>query len=139
MTTIGKVLLGTGLAILLTTTLTAAPARADDPVLHRVKYTVSAANPIRADIYYLDNEPEAFFRWSHNPYEYSPNIQANVGPGTPWIFELMLANPDEYAWVSASSGLSGATPQFHCDLTVDGVVVASKDGPKGVLCSIRHW
>ncbi|WP_141249110.1 hypothetical protein [Mycobacterium avium] len=104
-----------------------------------MRYTITAANPIKADIYYLDNEPEAFFRWSHNPYQYSPNIKADVGPGKPWVFELMLTNPDQYAWASASSWPSGAAPQFHCDLAVDGVVVVSKDGPKGVLCSIRQW
>ncbi len=131
--------IGTTLTLLLAATSLAATARADDPPMHRVKYSVTAANPIRADIYYLDNEPPHFAAWSHNPYEWSPNIQADVGPGKPWVFELMLANPDQYAWVSASSGLSSAKPQFHCDLTVDGIVVASKDGPKGVLCSIRHW
>ncbi|MGH3970142.1 MAG: hypothetical protein ACRDTV_18995 [Mycobacterium sp.] len=126
-------------AVLLAVTSFAAPARADDPPLHRVKYAVSATNPIHADIYYLDNEPPHFAAWSHNPYEWSPNIKADVGPGKPWVFELMLADPDQYAWVSASSGLSAAAPQFHCDLSVDGVVVVSKDGPRGVLCSIRHW
>jgi hypothetical protein len=141
MKAVGRSLLGTAMAILVTATSLAAPSRADDPppLLHRVKYTVSAANPTRADIYYLDNEPPHFAAWSHDPYEWSPNIKANVGPGTPWVFELMLANPDQYAWVTASSGLSGATPGFHCDLTVDGVVVVSKDGPKGVLCSLRNW
>ncbi|MGH3633840.1 hypothetical protein [Mycobacterium sp.] len=137
MTSIGRAL--TVSTVLLAATIFAAPAGADDPPMHRVKYTVTAANPIRADIYYLDNEPPHFAAYSHNPYEWVPNIQADVGPGKPWVFELMLANPDQYAWVSASSGLSGATPQFHCDLTVDGVAVVSKDGPKGVLCSIRHW
>ncbi|BBZ12214.1 hypothetical protein [Mycobacterium branderi] len=138
MTTIGRALAVS--AALVAATSVAAPAGADDdPVMHRVRYTVTAASPTRADIYYLDNEPPHFAAWSHNPYEWSPNIKADVGPGKPWVFELMLANPDQWAWVTASSGLSGATPQFHCDLAVDGVVVASKDGPKGVLCSIRHW
>ena len=132
--------IGSALAVLLAATSFAAAARADDdPPMHRVKYTVSTANPAHADIYYLDNEPPHFAAWSHNPYEWSPNIKADVGPGKPWIFELMLANPDQYAWVTASSGLSGAAPQFHCELSVDGAVVVSKDGPKGVLCSIRHW
>lgn len=138
MTAIGRAL--AVLAVLVAATGFGAPAAADDdPVMHRVRYTVTAASPTRADIYYLDNEPPHFAAWSHNPYEWSPNIKADVGPGKPWVFELMLANPDQWAWVTASSGLSGATPQFHCDLAVDGVVVASKDGPKGVLCSIRHW
>ena len=137
--TTSKTTLGATLAMVVAATSFAAPSGADDPPLHRVKYSVSTASPYRADIYYLDNEPPHFAAWSHDPYEWSPNIKADVGPGKPWVFELMLADPDQYAWVSASSGLSGATPQFHCDLSVDGVVVASKDGPKGVLCSIRHW
>jgi hypothetical protein len=28
---------------------------------------------------------------------------------------------------------------FHCALVVDGVVVKSNDGAKGVLCSLRNW
>ena len=32
-------------------------ALADDPVMHHVKYTVTAQNPIYAAIYYLDHEP----------------------------------------------------------------------------------
>jgi hypothetical protein len=137
--TTSKTVLAAALAMLMAAPSVVAPARADDPPLHRVKYSVSAASPYRADIYYLDNQPPHFAAWSHDPYEWSPNIKADVGPGKPWVFELMLADPDQYAWVSASSGLSGAAPQFHCELSVDGVVMASKDGPKGVLCSIRQW
>ncbi|ELP47485.1 hypothetical protein D522_04833 [Mycobacterium avium subsp. paratuberculosis S5] len=44
-----------------------------------------------------------------------------------------------YAMVVASTGTEPGTPGLHCDLTVDGAVVVSKDGPKGVLCSIRPW
>jgi hypothetical protein len=117
-----------------------ATAHADDPPpAHRVKYTVTAADPAHADIYYLDNEPPHFAAWSHNPFEWTPNVKADVGPGKPWVFELMLANPEQWAMVSASNGLSPAHPNFHCELAVDGVVVVSKDGPKGALCSLRNW
>jgi hypothetical protein len=146
MTTLGKPVLGGVLAMLLatgSTTLTAALSRADDPppapVMHHVKYTVTAANPIYTDIYYLDHEPAIFSDYSHNPYQFTPNVQADIAPGHPWSYDLDLANPDVYAMVSASTGTEPGEPQLHCDLTVDGVVVASKDGPKGVLCSIRHW
>ncbi|MGH9205314.1 MAG: hypothetical protein ACRD1G_01935 [Acidimicrobiales bacterium] len=128
------VLLATG-----STLLTAAPSRADDPAPHHVRYTVSAANPIYADIYYLDQEPPIFSDYSHNPYQFTPNVKVDLTPGKPWTYELDLANPDQYAMVSASTGVEPGTPQFHCDLTVDGVVVASNDGPKGVLCSLRYW
>ncbi|MCV7125462.1 hypothetical protein [Mycobacterium lacus] len=107
--------------------------------MHHVTYTVTAQNPIYADIYYIDHEPAIFADYSHNPYSFTPNIQADIAPGKPWSFELELANPDQWAMVSASSGTEPGTPQFHCDLSVDGTVVVSKDGPKGVLCSLRHW
>jgi hypothetical protein len=129
----GSVLLATAAA-----TLTAAPARADD-ALHSVRYTVTADQPIYADIYYLDTEPPNFGVYSHNPFQFEPNVQADVGPGKPWTYNLMLANPDQWAWVTASVGTEPGTPNFHCQLTVDGVVVATKDGPKGVLCSLRSW
>ena len=41
--------------------------------------------------------------------------------------------------VTATSGQGSATPNIHCVLAVDGVVVATDQGPKGALCSIRNW
>lgn len=116
-----------------------AASRADDPVMHHVKYTITVANPIYADIYYLDQEPPIFSDYSHNPYQFVPNVQADIGPGRPWVYELDLANPGQWAMVSVSTGGEPGAPQFHCEVAVDGVVVASKDGPKGALCSIRPW
>jgi hypothetical protein len=141
-TTIGKSALGMVFAMLSATgytTLSAAPARADDPVMHHVRYTVSAASPIYADIYYLDQQPPVFSDYSHDPYRFTPNVQADIAPGHPWSAEVLLSNPDQYAMVSVSVGTEPGTPQFHCDLAVDGVVVVSKDGAKGVLCSLRNW
>lgn len=125
-------------AVLLAAAVTAAPCRADD-VLHHVKYTVTAANPIYADIYYLDQEPGNFADYSHNPYQFVPNVQADIGPGRPWTYEVTLTDPANWALVTASTGTEPITPNFHCELAVDGVVVATKDGPKGVLCSLRTW
>jgi hypothetical protein len=141
MTTTGKG--GVALAVLSAvtcTSLVAAPARADDPVLHEVKYVVTAASPIYADIYYLDQDPQKFSDYSHNPYQFTPNVQADIGPGHPWVSPpVMLTNPDQYAMVSVSTGTEPGTPNFHCALIVDGVVKASKDGAKGALCSLRLW
>jgi hypothetical protein len=141
-TNIGKSALGAVLAMLSATgytTFTAAPSQANDPVMHHVRYTVTAARPIYADIYYLDQQPPVFSDYSHDPYRFTPNVQADIAPGHPWRSEVLLSNPDQYAMVSASVGTEPGTPQFHCDLAVDGVVVASQDGPKGVLCSLRQW
>jgi hypothetical protein len=143
MTTIGKATMGLALAMLCAVgngTLVAAPARADDPALHEVKYVITAASPIWADIYYLDQDPIKFSDYSHNPYQYTPNVQADIAPGHPWVSPpVMLSNPDQYAMVSVSTGTEPGTPNFHCALIVDGVVRASKDGPKGALCSLRNW
>jgi hypothetical protein len=118
--------------------VTAAPARADD-VMHSVRYTVTADNPIYADINYLDTEPPNFGVYSHNPYQFMPNVQADICPGKAWTYDLTLRDPSQWALVTASTGTEPGTPNFHCKLTVDGAVVATNDGPKGVLCSLRSW
>ena len=140
MTTVGK---GTmSLAVLSAisyTTLVATPARAD-PVMHEVKYVVTAASPIYADIYYLDQDPGKFSNYSHDPYQFTPNIQADIAPGHPWVSPpVMLTDPATYAMVVVSTGTEPGTPMFHCALVVDGKVVKSNDGPKGTLCSLRNW
>ena len=116
-----------------------ATSHADDPVLHHVRYTVTAKNPFYADIYYRDTDPPNFADYSHDPFVFSPMIEADVGPKTPWILDAMLADPYQWAMVTASTGLSPAAPMFHCELAVDGVVVVTNDGPKGALCSQRVW
>jgi hypothetical protein len=143
MTTIGKATLGVALAALSAAgygTIAAAPVRADDPVMHQVRYVITAANPIWADIYYLDQQPAKFSDYSHDTYQYTPNVQADIGPGHPWTSPVvMLTDPANYAMVTVSTGTEPGTPMFHCALVVDGVVVKSNDGPKGTLCSLRIW
>jgi hypothetical protein len=143
MTTIGKAALGVALAALSAAgygTVAAAPVRADDPVMHQVRYVITAASPIWADIYYLDQQPPKFSDYSHDTYQFTPNVQADIGPGHPWTSRVvMLSDPDDYAMVTVSTGTEPGTPMFHCALVVDGVVVKSNDGPKGTVCSLRNW
>jgi cytochrome c1 len=121
----------------------AAPsAQADDPtpVLHHVKYTVFSETPFRnAEIYYRDTDPPNFADYSHNPYVFSPNVEADVGPNQMWTQDVMLANPDQWAMVTAGSLDSPQRPNFHCVLAIDGNVVVTNQGPKGALCSVRNW
>ena len=141
MTSIGKGAAAlTLLSALSCSTLAATVARADDPVMHEVKYVVTAANPIYADIYYLDQDPGKFSNYSHDTYQYTPNVQADIAPGHPWVSPpVMLTDPATYAMVVVSTGTEPGTPMFHCALVVDGKVVKSNDGPKGTLCSLRNW
>jgi hypothetical protein len=126
--------------VLLAAGLAAVPSHADNGLpLHHVKYTVTAQQPIYAQIYYLDHEPAVFADWSHNPYEFMPNIEADLGPGQTWTYELDLQKPEEWATVVANTGAEPGTPNFHCELSVDGVVKVATDGAKSVLCSMRQW
>jgi hypothetical protein len=134
----GVACLLTGASALGGLVLWAAPANAED-TLHHVTYTIISDDPSDADIYYRDIDPPNWADYSHNPYLYSPKVEAAVGPGKPWVLDVMLSDPDQWAMVVATSGWSSVTPQFHCELKVDGVVVKTNDGPKGALCSIRNW
>ena len=118
-------------------TVVSAPAHAQGP-LHNIKYTVFAEGPAYLDIYYRDVDPPNWADYSHNPYAYTPKVEADVGPNQQWNLDVQLANPDEWAMVVAA-GEPGLSPNVHCVLAVDGVVVATDQGPKGALCSIRNW
>jgi hypothetical protein len=115
----------------------------DDPVgppLHNVKYTVFSEQPFRnAQIYYRDVDPPNFAEYSHNPYAFSPSANADTGPNQMWTIDVMLADPDDWAMVTVGSLDSPKRPNFHCVLAVDGQIVATNQGPKGALCSIRNW
>ncbi|MCP9273342.1 hypothetical protein [Mycolicibacterium arenosum] len=135
-----RALVGAVLATTLLITGVGAPSAAAEPPLRHVKYTVFTETPYAgAEIYYRDVDPPNFAEYSHNPYLYSPNVEADLGPNQMWTLDVMLANPDQWAMVTATSLDSPQRPNFHCVLAVDGVVVATNQGPKGALCSIRHW
>lgn len=115
------------------------PAAGAEPPLRHVKYTVTTEQPFHSDVYYRDVEPPSWAEYSHNPYLYSPKAEVTIGPGQPWILETHLADPDQWAMVAVTNGRSPQTPNYRCELAVDGVVVATDEGPKGALCSIRPW
>src|ERR1700742_504128 len=111
MTTVGKAALGVALATLSAAGgIAAPPVHADDPVMHQVRYVITAQNPIWADIYYLDQQPARFSDYSHDTYQYTPNVQADIGPGHPWTSpEVLLSDPDHYAMVVVSTGTEPGT------------------------------
>ena len=115
------------------------PAAHADDGLHEVTYTLSTDRPFVAEIYYRDTDPPDFAEYSHDPYRFSPNVEADVGPDRPWALTVRLANPQQWAMVVATSGLSANPPGFHCSLAVDGAVLVTNSGPRGALCSLRHW
>ncbi|KWX24389.1 hypothetical protein AFM11_10505 [Mycolicibacterium wolinskyi] len=127
-------LIGGGLTV-------AVPAAADTPVLHHVRYTVTSDAPFWAEIYYRATDPPTWSDYSHNPYQFSPKAEADIGPNQPWVYDAMLADPDSWAMVTVQSGDGPGIepPRFHCRLEVDGAVVKTNSGNKGALCSLRNW
>lgn len=120
---------------------TAGPVAAQPPLapMHNVKYSVFAEQPFFVDIYYRDVDPPNWAAYSHNSYQFTPKVEAQVGPDQQWNLDVQLADPDQWALVTATSGSGEAKPNIHCVLAVDGVVVSTHQGPKGALCSLRPW
>ena len=135
----------TGLAaVLVAGAVVASGTAAAQPPLHHIKYTVGAAQDVaNAEIYWRQVDPPDWGAYSHNPYEFTPNVEANLGPNQAWVYETWLADPDQWAMVVV--GLPGPSsppltdPGFVCELRVDDAVVATDSGTKGALCSIRPW
>ncbi|MEW5808716.1 MAG: hypothetical protein AB1925_04610 [Actinomycetota bacterium] len=121
-----------------------APVAGAQPTLHRVRYLIGASQDIaNAEIYYREVDPPNWADYSHNPYEFSPNVEADLGPGRAWVREVMLADPNEWAMVVVGQpdalDVPLAEPGFVCELRVDDVVVRTAKGLRGALCSIRTW
>lgn len=114
------------------------------PPLHHIRYTVGASqDTINAEIYYREKDPPNWGEYSHNPYLYTPNAEANLGPNKPWVFETWLADPDQWAMVVVGLPTQSSPPLdepgFVCEMRVNDVVVATDSGPRGALCSLRPW
>lgn len=102
-------------------------------MLHEVTYTLYTERPFFAEIYYRDTDPPDFAQYSHDPYRFSPNVEADLGPDRPWVLTVRLADPQQWAMVLGTSGLSPNPPDFHCSLAVDGAVVATNSAQRCAL------
>ncbi|MEH3140578.1 MAG: hypothetical protein PGN37_10415 [Mycobacterium kyogaense] len=128
-------------ACALCTTVTSTAHADDRAPRHRVTYTVTTDRPIDVGIYYRDVDPPSWADYSHDPYRFSPRDDVVLEPGAPWIHEATLAAPDQWAMVTvtAAGPPSPAPVTVRCQLAVDGVDVDHGEGPRGALCSMRHW
>jgi hypothetical protein len=102
----------------------------------QVTYTVTTTSDLTANIYYVTGDPPS--QAEANDPKFMPMARTLVGPGAPWTFQTNLADPNQWAFVSASGGLR-VNPQFRCEIAVDGEVVVSQQGGSGVQCALRPW
>ena len=61
-----------------------------------------------------------------------------ISGGQPLVYTATLADPSQWALVTASGGLR-INPELHCEIAVDGEVLVSQQGGSGVTCSTRPW
>lgn len=112
-------------------------ARAD-PVGHQVTYTVTTTSDLMANIRYMSADPPSMAAFNADSSKYMITLHTPIAGGQPLVYTATLANPSQWAIVTASGGLR-VNPEFHCEIVVDGQVVVSQDGGSGVQCSTRPW
>lgn len=119
--------------------LGAATAHADG---HQVTYTVTSPNNLTANVSYVNADPPSQAAFNADPSKFTTNVQAPLSAGQPVVYTVTLTNPNQWASVSANGMLhwpdSGNGPaSFHCEIAVDGQVVAHQDATTTVTCAAR--
>jgi hypothetical protein len=116
-----------------------------DPAGHQVTYTITSTGNLTGNVRYMNTDPPSQAAYDANSSQYMNSVQTAFTAGQPLVYTATLANPGQWAIVTASGGChwpdcgSGDTPQLHCEIAVDGQVVASENATTGVTCSTRRW
>ena len=113
-----------------------------DPAGHQVTYTVTSPNNLTATVNYVSSDPPSQAAYNADPSKFMTNVQAPLSGGTPVTYSTTLANPNQWATITASGMLhlpdSGNGPaSFHCEIAVDGQVVVKQDATTTVTCAAR--
>jgi hypothetical protein len=116
-----------------------------DPAGHQVTYTITATGNLTGNVRYMNSDPPSQAAFDANSSQYMTTVPTPFTAGQPLVYTTTLANPNQWAFVNASGGChwpdcgSGATPELHCEIAVDGQVVVSQNATTGVTCSTRPW
>jgi len=136
--TFAAALVGAGLAFM--------PAAAlADPAGHQVTYTITSTGNLTGNVRYMNTDPPSQAAFNANSGQFMNTVQTAFTAGQPLVYTATLANPNQWAYVAASGGChwpdcgSGATPELHCEIAVDGQVVTQQTATTGVTCSTRPW
>ena len=116
-----------------------------DPAGHQVTYTITTTGNLTGNVRYMNSDPPSQAAYDANSSQYMTTVSATFTGGQPLVYSSTLANPNQWAIVTASGGChwpdcgSGATPELHCEIAVDGQVVVTQNATTGVTCSTRPW
>ena len=112
---------------------------AAEPEGHQVTYTITATSDLNVDIQYIETDPPSQAAYNADATKYLATLRRTpISGGQPLSYTTTLADPNQWALVTASGGLR-INPELHCEIAVDGVVVVSQQGGSGVTCSTRPW
>ncbi|OSC37882.1 hypothetical protein B8W66_21030 [Mycobacterium decipiens] len=109
-----------------------------DPAGHQVTYTVTTTSDLTANIRYMNTDPPSMAAFNADSSKYMITVHTPITGGQPLVYTTTLADPNQWAIVTASGGLR-VNPEFHCEIAVDGRVVVSQSGGSGVQCATRPW
>ncbi|MCV7196805.1 hypothetical protein [Mycobacterium angelicum] len=116
-----------------------------DPAGHQVTYTITSTGNLTGNVRYINSDPPSQAAFNANSSQYLNTVQTAFTADQPLVYTTTLANPNQWAFVAASGGChwpdcgSGATPELHCEIAVDGQVVVTQNATTGVTCSTRPW
>jgi len=106
---------------------------------HQVRYTITAGQDATLSLNYLATEPPSQAAYDANPSAYLRSERVPVAAGAPWVFETTLKDTSwAYVMAGGAARYSG-TPNPHCDIAVDGNVVAQQDGETAATCALKTW
>ncbi|HSS26101.1 MAG TPA: hypothetical protein VLL82_17290 [Mycobacterium sp.] len=116
-----------------------------DPAGHQVTYTITTTGNLTGNVRYMNSDPPSQAAYDANSSQFMSTVPTAFTAGQPLVYTTTLANPNQWAIVTASGGChwpdcgSGATPELHCEIAVDGQVVVTQNATTGVTCSTRPW
>lgn len=115
-----------------------------DPAGHQVTYTVTSPNTLTATVQYMNADPPSQAAYNADSSKYMNNVQAPISGGQPVVYTTTLANPNQWAIITASGILhwpdsANGPAAFHCEIAVDGQVVVQQDATSAVTCATRPW
>ncbi|HKI39091.1 MAG: hypothetical protein P4L48_06095 [Mycobacterium sp.] len=116
-----------------------------DPAGHQVTYTITATGNLTGNVRYMNSDPPSQAAYDANSSQFMTSVQTAFTAGQPLVYTTALANPNQWAIVTASGGChwpdcdSSNVPQIQCEIAVDGQVVVTNSATTGVTCSTRRW
>ena len=88
-----------------------------DPPGHQVTYTVTTPDNLTATVQYMNTDPPSQAAFNANSSQYMNTVQAPFSGGQPLVYTTTLANPNQWAFVTASGILSLAGCAGECSAT----------------------